>query len=165
MSQKRPTAGGESCGQDSFVLEEGHAQINRIFVFLYGGRHVDHFVYREYSRACHSDWCLAADRLPAILLWIGMKKSRSRLFRARAVCAAYTSFPRGAHPCGAFLIHRKEFPMNQKRTVTYCSVRHCPCVDTHYSTFPETVKVSAQIPKNIKFWCLYRQSSQMYRAQ
>ena len=74
MSQKRPTAGGESCGQDSFVLEEGHAQINRIFVFLYGGRHVDHFVYRKYSRACHSDWCLAADRLPAILLWIGTKK-------------------------------------------------------------------------------------------
>ena len=74
MSQKRPTAGGESCGQDSFVLEEGHAQINRIFVFLYGGRHVDHLVYREYSRACHSDWCLAADRLPAILLWIGTKK-------------------------------------------------------------------------------------------
>ena len=104
MSQKRPTAGGESCGQDSFVLEEGHAQINRIFVFLYGGRHVDHLVYREYSRACHSDWCLAADRLPAILLWIGMKKSRSRLFRARAVCAAYTSFPRGAHPCGAFYV-------------------------------------------------------------
>ena len=74
MSQKRPAAGGESCGQDSFVLEEGHAQINRIFVFLYGGRHVDHLVYREYRRACHSDWCLAADRLPAILLWIGIKK-------------------------------------------------------------------------------------------
>ena len=57
-----------------FFLEEGHAQINRIFVFLYGGRHVDHLVYREYRRACHSDWCLAADRLPAILLWIGIKK-------------------------------------------------------------------------------------------
>ena len=33
-----------------------------------------------------------------------MKKSRSRLFRARAVCEAYTSFPRGAHPRGAFYV-------------------------------------------------------------
>ena len=33
-----------------------------------------------------------------------MKKSCSRLFRARAVCEAYTSFPRGAHPRGAFYV-------------------------------------------------------------
>ena len=31
-------------------------------------------------------------------------KSRLRLFRARAVCAAYPSSPRGAHPCGAFCL-------------------------------------------------------------
>ena len=27
-----------------------------------------------------------------------------RLFRARAVCVAYISFPRGAHPRGAFYV-------------------------------------------------------------
>ena len=48
-------------------------------------------------------------------------KSRLRLFRARAVCAAYTSSPRGAHPCGAFCLigisyqTKKDTPASQER--------------------------------------------------
>lgn len=62
---------GNCCGQDSFLLEEGHAQIDRIFFFLYGGRHVDHLIYREHGRACHSDRSFAVDWLSVILLRIG----------------------------------------------------------------------------------------------
>lgn len=34
-----------------------------------------------------------------------------RNFRARAVHKVMISFPRVAHPCGAFLFHRMQFPM------------------------------------------------------
>ena len=52
-----------------------------------------------------------------------MKKSRSRLFRARAVCEAYTSFPRGAHPRGAFYVIRISYHIMNRLSAT--GFAHC----------------------------------------
>ena len=45
------------------------------------------------------------------------KECALRILRARAVCEAYTSSPRGAHPCGAFCFmgNSAEFPMKRKK--------------------------------------------------
>ena len=59
-----------------------------------------------------------------------MKKSRSRLFRARAVCEAYTSFPRGAHPRGAFYVIGISYHIMNRLSATsfdLCDEQHgCP---------------------------------------